>query len=422
MNWRKALTAGAVAGMLAISGCSSNVPENNLGNRNGIRLTESVARNASRLKAKKWKKNWNRNNWNRVNMNRRITRSRDSRARGDTVNGYMNRRVRNSQHSASAPMYRLRREANAQRLNRSTLRVPGINRTMPRRSRPIINRSRGRAGGLLKNNYGVRYKNYDFALSRNNKRYAEKQKRMNLPRKYRPMRNKYGALSNAYRKVKAVAAIDNTEAVTVMSMTGTSIRNIEPSVNVPISEIDGVINSLNKMRDRVSINPQVKRTRQPLRVSYKKGKRTRATASKSNRYGFRKPVATIYLHKGRVVKVEPGTSKIYSGTRMNGSRMSRMNKMNRLNRTRINRMPVTRNQMPYRATANTYNPAPRYTPVINPAPIVNPAPIINPNSFSNVIQPDFNSPVYRNAPPLNYAPVIPPQPVRRIMDPMVKTK
>jgi hypothetical protein len=415
MNWRKALTAGAVAGMLVISGCSSNVPENNLGNRNGIRLTESVARNASRPKAKTWKKkNWNRNNWNRNNMNRRYTRSQDSRAREGTVNGYINRRARNSERSASAPSYRLRRAANAQRLNRSTLRVPGINKTvtprkytMPRRSRPIINRNRGRVSGLLKNDYGVRYKNYDFALSRNNKRYANTQRRMNLPRKYRPMRNKYGALSNAYRKVKAVAAIDDTEAVAVMSMTGTSIRNIEPSVNIPVSEIDNVINSLNKMRGSTSINPQVKRARQPVRVSYKKSGRSRTAKGKNSRS---KPIATVYLRNGTVVKVEPGTSQIYTGTRINGNRMNgnkiNSNKISRMNRTRINRMPVTR------------NPAPRYTPAIT----YNPAPIYKPNNFNNVMQPGFNPPVYGNSNPVIHAPITPPQPVRRIMDPTVKTK
>ena len=44
MNVKRILVVGAVAGMLAVTGCSSNLPENNQGNRNGQRVVDSVNR------------------------------------------------------------------------------------------------------------------------------------------------------------------------------------------------------------------------------------------------------------------------------------------------------------------------------------------------------------------------------------------
>jgi len=43
-NWRKILVTGMVAGMIAVTGCSSNVPETNQGNRNGQRVVDAVNR------------------------------------------------------------------------------------------------------------------------------------------------------------------------------------------------------------------------------------------------------------------------------------------------------------------------------------------------------------------------------------------
>ena len=43
-NWRKILVVGMVAGMVAVTGCSSNVPETNQGNRNGQRVVDAVNR------------------------------------------------------------------------------------------------------------------------------------------------------------------------------------------------------------------------------------------------------------------------------------------------------------------------------------------------------------------------------------------
>ncbi|MCL2528305.1 MAG: hypothetical protein FWE42_07785 [Defluviitaleaceae bacterium] len=42
MNWRKIAVTGLVAGMIAFTGCSSNMPETNQGNRNGQRVVDSV--------------------------------------------------------------------------------------------------------------------------------------------------------------------------------------------------------------------------------------------------------------------------------------------------------------------------------------------------------------------------------------------
>jgi len=57
-NWRKILVTGTVAGMVAVTGCSGNVPENNQGNRNGQRFVDGVyARpdnyNASRTRGRR---------------------------------------------------------------------------------------------------------------------------------------------------------------------------------------------------------------------------------------------------------------------------------------------------------------------------------------------------------------------------------
>ncbi|MCL2286976.1 MAG: hypothetical protein FWC32_11530 [Firmicutes bacterium] len=46
MNWRRIAVTGIVAGMVAITGCSANMPETNQGNRNGQRVTDSVNRRA----------------------------------------------------------------------------------------------------------------------------------------------------------------------------------------------------------------------------------------------------------------------------------------------------------------------------------------------------------------------------------------
>jgi len=43
-NWRKILVVGMVAGMVAVTGCSSSIPETNQGNRNGQRVVDAVNR------------------------------------------------------------------------------------------------------------------------------------------------------------------------------------------------------------------------------------------------------------------------------------------------------------------------------------------------------------------------------------------
>jgi len=44
MNWRHFAITGLVAGMVAITGCASNMPESNQGNRNGQRVADAVNR------------------------------------------------------------------------------------------------------------------------------------------------------------------------------------------------------------------------------------------------------------------------------------------------------------------------------------------------------------------------------------------
>ncbi|MCL2841566.1 MAG: hypothetical protein FWE05_12440 [Defluviitaleaceae bacterium] len=42
MNWRRIIVVGVVGGMIAVTGCSSNMPERNQGNRNGQRVADAV--------------------------------------------------------------------------------------------------------------------------------------------------------------------------------------------------------------------------------------------------------------------------------------------------------------------------------------------------------------------------------------------
>ena len=44
MNWRSIAITGLVAGMVAVTGCSTNLPETNQGNRNGQRVADAVNR------------------------------------------------------------------------------------------------------------------------------------------------------------------------------------------------------------------------------------------------------------------------------------------------------------------------------------------------------------------------------------------
>ena len=46
MNWKRIAVTGIIAGMIAVTGCSTNLPETNQGNRNGQRVTDSVNRRA----------------------------------------------------------------------------------------------------------------------------------------------------------------------------------------------------------------------------------------------------------------------------------------------------------------------------------------------------------------------------------------
>jgi hypothetical protein len=390
MKWRKLLTAGAVAGMLAISGCSSNVPENNLGNRNGIRVTESAHRNYAKPRTKAWRNkgvNWSRSNMNR---SRNITRSRDSRAVPGTVNNTLNRRARSSfdsrayNRSASAPIYRARRAENASRLNQSTVRRPSTviggrtvtpkktykHKVTPRRTyqKPAINKTAPKVSGLMKNDYSLRFKNYDFALARNNPRYARIRQRMNQPRILH--KNKYGASSNAYRNIKPVALVEIDDAVQVMSNQSQSIKGMEPSVNVKVSDLDGVINSLSRMRGVNQIKPAVSKARQPIRISYKQKNRTRDMRKiRARALGISKPVATIYFSGGHVVKVDPGTNAVTSSTLNRPRRMTRSTMSGRMparnynspasrsyvpsnNSTMMNRSPIIGNG------TGTYNPMP----------------------------------------------------------------
>ena len=44
INWRRIAVTGIVAGMIAVTGCSTNLPETNQGNRNGQRVADAVNR------------------------------------------------------------------------------------------------------------------------------------------------------------------------------------------------------------------------------------------------------------------------------------------------------------------------------------------------------------------------------------------
>jgi len=118
-NWRKILVTGLVAGMVAFTGCSSNLPETNQGNRNGQRVVDAV--------------NGRTDTYNGVNRTRGFTRSnRTNRANraNNTHRTYGARGLRDMNRG----FRRAVRNDGARHYNNHNLGYDGVARRTPQRS------------------------------------------------------------------------------------------------------------------------------------------------------------------------------------------------------------------------------------------------------------------------------------------------
>ncbi|MCL2372038.1 MAG: hypothetical protein FWC78_01370 [Defluviitaleaceae bacterium] len=86
MNWRRIIAAGTVAGMIAITGCSTSLPETNQGNRNGQRVVDAANRRPDTYSTTR-----NRGLYNETGRITRGIRRGLSRAESPTRNHNVNR-------------------------------------------------------------------------------------------------------------------------------------------------------------------------------------------------------------------------------------------------------------------------------------------------------------------------------------------
>jgi len=125
INWRRILVTGMVAGMIAVTGCSSNLPETNQGNRNGQRVVDAVNHRTDTY-----------NTTTRSSAARRAerpTRNARNYSRGlRTRNTTTTRHGTTTRHNTPARYY----------ANRNV--VDGVTRNLPNRN--VNNHNRGRVG------------------------------------------------------------------------------------------------------------------------------------------------------------------------------------------------------------------------------------------------------------------------------------
>ncbi|MCL2571449.1 MAG: hypothetical protein FWE11_03520 [Defluviitaleaceae bacterium] len=98
-NWRKIVVTGMVAGMIAFTGCSSNVPETNQGNRNGQRVVDAVNNRAGNYNAGRTRNTTRRADGTRVTrgFNRGVNRGAHHGRHG------VNHNVGTSTHATRTP-------------------------------------------------------------------------------------------------------------------------------------------------------------------------------------------------------------------------------------------------------------------------------------------------------------------------------
>jgi len=148
MNVKRILVVGAVAGMLAVTGCSSNLPENNQGNRNGQRVVDSVNRRGDTY-----------NDFNAYDRNGGDDSTRTNR-------GFLRRSNRDGGRVTRA----MRREAN--RLERGATEVGRETTRATRRATNIrpehtfrYNQNAGTTTRGLNNNTATNFNGYDQGIN-----------------------------------------------------------------------------------------------------------------------------------------------------------------------------------------------------------------------------------------------------------------
>lgn len=96
MNWRRIVVTGLVAGMVTVTGCASNLPETNQGNRNGQRVADAVNHRPDSYRSTNINENVTRNSSS--NIAQRATRG-INRIANDLSLGRPNGRVGNATHN-----------------------------------------------------------------------------------------------------------------------------------------------------------------------------------------------------------------------------------------------------------------------------------------------------------------------------------
>ncbi|MCL1844228.1 MAG: hypothetical protein FWF79_10490 [Defluviitaleaceae bacterium] len=124
MNWRRIIAVGTVAGMLVVTGCSSNMPETNQGNRNGQRVADSVNRRGDSYR-----------NYNAYDANHS----------GRTTRGMFGRTTRGARRDAS-------RETNREMTGETTNRATRRYTRTPNRS-SSFGRPQNRIGTTVRRGY-----------------------------------------------------------------------------------------------------------------------------------------------------------------------------------------------------------------------------------------------------------------------------
>jgi len=131
-NWRRILVTGMVAGMIVFTGCSSNLPETNQGNRNGQRVVDAVNRRTDTYETGR-NRNIGADRSGRTTRGLRgFNRGLRRAARNDGVNRH---------NTGTRGTYRHNRVGTGTNTNQ---RADGIHRTAPHRNAAAP--SRGRVG------------------------------------------------------------------------------------------------------------------------------------------------------------------------------------------------------------------------------------------------------------------------------------
>jgi len=149
-NWRRILVTGMVAGMIVFTGCSSNLPETNQGNRNGQRVVDAVNRRTDTYETTRGRN---------IGADRAGRTTRGLRG----FNRGLRRAARNDGRNTASTHNNYRHDGVS-----GTYAHPGVNRT--HRATPnhnVANPHRGRVGHTFRytpNEYASNSAGYDLGM------------------------------------------------------------------------------------------------------------------------------------------------------------------------------------------------------------------------------------------------------------------